>query len=177
MVATRNGLGLRARFTGHRSVLRRRVFSVAAVLVLSLTTGATSTLATTGQVLCQVAAPTIHQGPITNGDRLAAAQRAAAARAACTVASHVAKPHGTTMVTPDYFGTSPNYANSPLPTSGADVSLTGGGGTGAAASATVLNGVITAVTISNGGSGYTSAPAVALSGGGGAGAAWPTRVA
>ena len=107
---------------------------------------------------------------ITNADRLAAAQRAATARAACSVAGHVAKPHGTTLATPDYFGTTPNYANSPLPTSGADVSITGGGGSGAVATATVVNGIITAVNVTNPGTGYTSAPAVAMSGGSGAGA-------
>lgn len=51
------------------------------------------------------------------------------------------------------------------------VSFTGGGGTGAAATATVVGGVITKVTITNVGSGYTSAPTIAFTGGAGAGAA------
>lgn len=50
------------------------------------------------------------------------------------------------------------------------VSFTGGGGTGAAGSVTVVSGTITAVTITNGGSGYTSAPTVSFTGAGGSGA-------
>lgn len=49
------------------------------------------------------------------------------------------------------------------------------GGTGATATATVTNGVVTAVTITNGGSGYT-APTVTFSGGGGTGAAATANV-
>lgn len=48
------------------------------------------------------------------------------------------------------------------------VGFSGGGGTGAAATAAVVAGIITAVTITNNGSGYTSAPTVAFTGGGGA---------
>ena len=51
------------------------------------------------------------------------------------------------------------------------VAITGGGGTGATATATVSAGVITGVTITNPGSGYTSAPTVALTGAGTGGAA------
>src|SRR5262249_21064779 len=42
------------------------------------------------------------------------------------------------------------------------VTLTGGGGSGATASATVTNGVVTAITITNSGTGYTSAPTIAI---------------
>ncbi|MEA2465815.1 MAG: hypothetical protein QOJ98_3562, partial [Acidobacteriota bacterium] len=42
------------------------------------------------------------------------------------------------------------------------VSFTGGGGSGAAAIATVTGGVITAITVTNPGSGYTSLPAVVI---------------
>ena len=42
------------------------------------------------------------------------------------------------------------------------ISFTGGGGTGAAAFATVSGGVITAITMTNPGSGYTSVPAVVI---------------
>lgn len=48
------------------------------------------------------------------------------------------------------------------------VTLIGGGGSGAAAVATVSNGVVTAVTVTNRGSGYTQAPTVSFSGGGAA---------
>lgn len=56
-------------------------------------------------------------------------------------------------------------------TSAPAVSFSGGGGTGAAATAIVANGRVTGITITNAGSGYTSAPTVAFSGGGGTGAA------
>ena len=50
------------------------------------------------------------------------------------------------------------------------VSFTGGGGTGAAATATVANGKVTGITVTNAGSGYTTNPTVTLAGGGGSGA-------
>ena len=46
------------------------------------------------------------------------------------------------------------------------VSFVGGGGSGADATATVVNGVVTAVTVGNDGTGYTSAPAVVFTPGG-----------
>lgn len=46
------------------------------------------------------------------------------------------------------------------------VSLSGGGGSGATASATVTGTAVSAVTVSAGGSGYTSAPSVTFTGGG-----------
>jgi Tfp pilus assembly protein PilX len=72
-------------------------------------------------------------------------------------------------------------------TSAPTVTFSGGGGTGAAGTATITtsyvtyNGVTTAITgvsgitITNPGSGYTSAPSVALSGGGGSGAVAQAR--
>jgi len=42
------------------------------------------------------------------------------------------------------------------------VTLSGGGGTGAAAHAVVTNGVVSGIVVDNGGTGYTSAPAVAI---------------
>lgn len=50
------------------------------------------------------------------------------------------------------------------------VNFTGGGGTGAAATAFTLKDHVRSVTVNAGGSGYTSAPGVDLSGGGGTGA-------
>lgn len=55
-------------------------------------------------------------------------------------------------------------------TSAPTVSFTGGGGTGAAATAVLTSGVVTGITVTNAGSGYTSAPTVAFSGGAGSGA-------
>lgn len=51
-------------------------------------------------------------------------------------------------------------------TSAPTVSFTGGGGTGAAATATIAGGKVTGFTITNKGYGYTSAPTVVLTGGG-----------
>ncbi|HSB65276.1 MAG TPA: multicopper oxidase domain-containing protein, partial [Anaerolineales bacterium] len=67
---------------------------------------------------------------------------------------------------PHYFGPNPNWALSPLREARAVVDLTGGGGTGATASATVdpISGTITALTVTTPGSGYTSAPAVSITG-------------
>jgi hypothetical protein len=48
------------------------------------------------------------------------------------------------------------------------VTITGGGGTGATASASVSGGVVISITITNGGSGYSSEPTITLSSGGGA---------
>ncbi len=48
------------------------------------------------------------------------------------------------------------------------VTLTGGEGTGATATATVAGGAVTALTLTGGGSGYTSAPTVTIAGGNGA---------
>ncbi|MFD1628465.1 RagB/SusD family nutrient uptake outer membrane protein [Pseudopedobacter beijingensis] len=50
------------------------------------------------------------------------------------------------------------------------VNITGGGGSGATASATISGGKITAITITNAGGNYTSAPTISFIGGGGSGA-------
>jgi hypothetical protein len=76
-----------------------------------------------------------------------------------------------------YFATDgssmlPDYVSSIGVTSGGinynnpTVEITGGGGTGAAATATVSNGVITGVAITNPGTGYTSAPTITITDGG-----------
>ena len=112
---------------------------------------------------------------ITPAERLAAAVRAAKARGAAILAL---KAHGKAAVlpaavmnpggTPDYFGTVPNYANSPLPASVGII----GDGTGAAARVNLTPaGVVASITVTKGGSGYTDAATVAnLVGGGGTGA-------
>jgi len=51
------------------------------------------------------------------------------------------------------------------------VAITGGGGSGATATAQIADGKITGFTITNAGTGYTSAPTVALTGGSGTGGA------
>jgi FtsP/CotA-like multicopper oxidase with cupredoxin domain len=56
------------------------------------------------------------------------------------------------------------YTSAPI------VSLSGGGGSGASATATLGPAAVASLTLTNGGSGYTSAPAVSLTGGGGTGA-------
>ncbi|HEY9250949.1 MAG TPA: LEPR-XLL domain-containing protein, partial [Rariglobus sp.] len=50
-------------------------------------------------------------------------------------------------------------------TSAPTVSFTGGSGSGAVATATVINGVVVGITVNNGGTDYQSAPAVVLTGG------------
>jgi hypothetical protein len=56
-------------------------------------------------------------------------------------------------------------------TSEPTVTLSGGGGKGATATATIASGAVSAVNVTSPGSGYTSAPSVAFTGGGGTGAA------
>ena len=51
------------------------------------------------------------------------------------------------------------------------IAFSGGGGTGAAATAVVEGGVVVRIEVTNNGSGYTSVPTIAFSGGGGSGAA------
>ncbi len=55
-------------------------------------------------------------------------------------------------------------------TSAPTVVISGGGGTGATATATVSAGVITGITVNSGGTGYTSVPTISFTGGGGAAA-------
>jgi len=56
------------------------------------------------------------------------------------------------------------------------VSFTGGGGSGATASASIVNGRVTTVSIVNPGSGYTAAPSLSFSGGIGTGASFGVGV-
>ena len=61
-------------------------------------------------------------------------------------------------------------------TSAPDVTISGGSGTGATATATVESGAVTGITITNNGYNYTSAPSVTFSGGGGSSAAATTTI-
>src|SRR5512146_813598 len=74
---------------------------------------------------------------------------------------------------PHYFGPFPNWALSPVTTAAATVTITdpGGLGAGAAASATVAgDGIITGLTITSPGSGYTAADVTITGAGTGASA-------
>jgi FtsP/CotA-like multicopper oxidase with cupredoxin domain len=73
------------------------------------------------------------------------------------------------LATPDYFGTTPNYANSSLPPVVIFTSADGLG-SGADAVASVANGGIEAIVITNGGSGYDLPPLVDVVGLDGSGA-------
>jgi FtsP/CotA-like multicopper oxidase with cupredoxin domain len=66
---------------------------------------------------------------------------------------------------PHYFGPYPNWANSPQVLADAIVAITGGGGTGALASATVdpKTGGVSGYTVTSPGTGYTTAPSVVVS--------------
>ena len=57
------------------------------------------------------------------------------------------------------------------------VTITGGGGTGATATAAISSNQVTGITVTNGGSGYTSAPTITFTGGGGTGAAAAATIA
>ncbi len=87
-----------------------------------------------------------------------------------TVTSPLAPPcnslSGPTGLCTDYFGVA-NYANSALPEVNVTVTLSGGGGTGATAVAYGLGpaGDITSILVTDGGSGYTTAPSVTFSSG------------
>ncbi len=65
---------------------------------------------------------------------------------------------------PHYFGPYSNWANSPQVLPDAVVSLSGGGGSGAEASATVdpKTGAVTGITVTSPGSGYTAPPDVTI---------------
>lgn len=76
--------------------------------------------------------------------------------------THTRRANAVTAITVTAPGT--GYTSAPT------VTLSGGGGTGATAVATVSGGAVTKVTVTNPGTGYTSAPTVAFSGGGGTGA-------
>ncbi len=110
-------------------------------------------------------------GHVTPADRQAAAARAAAARQAGLQSeeqmTEAAIPSMNPGGTPDYFGTIPNYANSPIP---ASLSVMGDG-SGALGTVVLSGGVVAAINLTSGGSGYTDAATTAtVVGGGGSGA-------
>lgn len=79
-----------------------------------------------------------------------------AAREYCKLGANVLAAAVSFAVTGAYYTSTPA------------VTFSGGGGTGAAGTAIVQNGIVTGVTITNPGTGYTSAPTVAFAGGGSA---------
>jgi FtsP/CotA-like multicopper oxidase with cupredoxin domain len=168
------------RILGRKNVMSRRTFvkvaagSAAAVgLVLAVTKSFPKASGGNQGVRLN------YKGKVTPAERVAAA--AARPQATVVTPTVVPAPGGT----PDYFGTTPNYANSPLPTSTittpasttafTGISVTNGGtdyttptvvitgvGTGAAAVARVVQGSVYSVTLTNPGTGYTTAPTIAL---------------
>ena len=111
-------------------------------------------------------------GHVTPADRQAAAARAAAARQAGLLSSEQLTEQAVPSInpggTPDYFGTTPNYADRPLPASLGII----GDGTGAAGTVTLTaGGEVAGITLTDGGSAYTDAGTIAMVvGGGGTGA-------
>ena len=103
-----------------------------------------------------------HKGYITPADRKAAAKRLAQAAKTANIGAQ-----GVSTSIIDYFGTIPNYANSPIPTT---VSINGDG-VGALATAVISGTVVQSVTMVANGTGYTPAlTTVSIVGGGGSGA-------
>ncbi len=121
-----------------------------------------------------VVTPTMRQ-MVTNADRKAAAQRAAAARAAAGLSAQ-AGPQPVPGGTPDYFGTFPNYANSPQALVNINVTLAGGGASVPATAQANVGGLL-GFTLSAGGSGYTTPPTVMVTGGAGFGATGVATIA
>jgi len=96
--------------------------------------------------------------PILTKSGKKAALKAAAAAITQAQALPTSPTDGTKV--PHYFGPFPNWANSPFTLPDVVVTINGDG-TGATASATVgANGAVTGITITNPGSGYTSASVV-----------------
>ena len=125
----------------------------------------------------------VHKGHVTNADRKAAAARAKALRAsAVKTGKAVYTPTLNPAAIPDYFGTTPNYANSPLPTGpvgsiavmdqgkgygkSAKVTISDiswGSGRGAKAKAKVVSGHIVSITVTKQGRSYID-PMVTITG-------------
>lgn len=85
-------------------------------------------------------------------------------------ATAVISPTSGTVDRINVTATGEGYSGTPL------IEITGGNGTGAAATATVVNGRITNITLTNAGSGYTAVPAVTILSGNGAAAGTVTNL-
>ena len=151
---TKRVLGRHNANTANNSISRRTFVKVAVggAAVVGLALAVSKSFPVT--MLIQKRSKLNYKGKVTPADRLAAA--AARPKATVIAPTVVPVPGGT----PDYFGTTPNYANSPMPTV-----------TGTPVGGITLNGF----SVSNGGSGYTT-PHVTLTGGGGTGATATARV-
>lgn len=142
---------------------------------LATGSGSTATMVSGGNGPIHDSSPVIQkaQNRITTAKRLSAAARNATSRALAANSSTGSAPRALPPGpggTPDYFGSTGNYANSPLPPS---VTIDGAG-VGAQATATITGGAVTRFTVLNGGSGYEVLPGtpttVTVIGGGGTGA-------
>jgi len=150
----------------------------------SAAAGASSARTMTGPMISsQSTALQMMKMETTNADRVAASQHAAKDRAAAVATSKTSggvkvfsSPLGAALAAaapamnpggvPDYFGMTPNWALSQLPTS---VSIVGDGLSATATATIGTAGAITGFTITNSGLGYTTAT-VTVVGGGGSGA-------
>jgi FtsP/CotA-like multicopper oxidase with cupredoxin domain len=162
---------------GHRTAMSRRNF----VKIASVATVAAGVVLAVGlpKIGSDKKDTTLnYKGKVTPEDR----KLAASSKPGIIRATVVAAPGGT----PDYFGTTPNYANSPQPTITAGTPSTsiiltgfalqnggsgyttpviliiGGGGTGATAVAHVSNGIIKSIALTYPGTGYTTTPTVSI---------------
>ncbi len=152
-------------------MIRKLLVVTLATVVVAAMTGqsavaapARATLAETAAATAATAAAAIPAAQAAASPVQEAAQASApVAAAAPVIAAAPTDPTDKTKI-PHYFGPYPNWANSPQVLSNAIVAITGGGGTGAEATATVApnTGAITGITVTSPGSGYTSAPAVGI---------------
>jgi FtsP/CotA-like multicopper oxidase with cupredoxin domain len=174
--STRHAQPLIRVVTGEQGGTRRHGAVILLALVLgliSLLWGVVPSHASTPKTASPpTVAPAHVHGRVTNAERRAAAARAAAIRV--TPAAKARIRAAALAGVPDYFGTIPNYANSPLPSgpvgsikmlavgSGYRAPVTvkitdisWGSGSGAKAKATIVNGHIVSIQILNGGLRYT----------------------